>query len=134
MLPPGVVFNPTEEDRVSYLIGKVSGHTDGGGSYFIQDIQLCEHEPWELLSLAHDCCHQQMYFTHLRSRYHSEMVYREAVCGFWKNLGLSSYINDKGGKPVAVKKSLNYYKKDVKTQWLMTCTHFCTITSIRHEN
>lgn len=137
MLPSGVAFYPKDEEIVSHLIGKVSGHTDGGGSHFIKDIQLYKHEPWELSSLARDSGHQRMYFfTRLRSRSHSERVHRKAVCGFWKISGRSSYINDKDGKPIAVKKLLTYYKKDEKTQWLMeeyTLLHDHEYTLVRNQ-
>lgn len=104
---------------------------DRGGSHFIKDIQLYEHEPSELSRLAHDSCHQRMYFfTRLSSSHHSEMVYRKAGCGFWNKVGSSSWINDKDGKPLAMKHSLTT-RKMWRLNGTWRNTHFCTITSIR---
>ncbi|KAJ4709495.1 NAC domain containing protein [Melia azedarach] len=127
MLEPGMVFDPTDEELVSdFLIKKASSASQGERFDFIKYIELYQHEPSELRSLAQDSGHEKRYFfTHLEKKYQGTNINRQVPGGFWRKTGSPSLIKNKAGNTTARKTSLTYYEKDrtyaqpEKTNWLM---------------
>ncbi|KAJ4721446.1 NAC-domain protein [Melia azedarach] len=118
----GSIFDPTEKEIVDILELKVSRAEFD----LVKQIELYEHEPSELPSMAHDSSREKLYFLTLLRYLDRGVVNRQAKGGFWSIMEEPSDINNRDGNAVAKKTTLVYYmqgkhkaSEPVKTNWRM---------------
>ncbi|KAJ4709497.1 NAC domain-containing protein [Melia azedarach] len=118
----GIKFNPNDEVLAShYLVGKLSGSTEGPIFSLIKEVDVYQHDPSDLSRLAYDFGKGKMYFfAPLNKKYKAPVP----TGGYWKKTREPCCVKGKDGNSIATKNTLVYYKNDpksnpVKTQWLM---------------
>ncbi|THU46072.1 hypothetical protein C4D60_Mb09t01100 [Musa balbisiana] len=139
LLPPGFRFHPSDEELVvQYLKRKV--FSCPLPAFFIPDIDLRKHDPWNLPghfgyrsaqmmappNTRAGACQGERYFFNLRkSRYpNGKRSNRAASSGYWKATGKDKQIVASGcNQVVGIKKVLIFYRgkppAGSRTDWIM---------------
>ncbi|XP_022989098.1 transcription factor JUNGBRUNNEN 1-like isoform X2 [Cucurbita maxima] len=124
---PGFRFHPTDEELVSfYLRGKVEKRGIRLG--LIKQMDIYEHNPWDLPYGSGNVGDKEWYFYCKRGRKYKNSIRPNRVTGsgFWKATGIDKPVYSNGGEGsecIGLKKTLVYYRgsagKGTKTYWMM---------------
>ncbi|XP_050375938.1 protein CUP-SHAPED COTYLEDON 1 [Argentina anserina] len=121
-LPPGFRFHPTDEELITYYLGrKVSDVSFTSQAVAVVDLNKCE--PWDLPGKA-SMGEKEWYFFNLRDRKYPTglRTNRATEAGYWKTTGKDKEIL-RQGVLVGMKKTLVFYKgrapRGEKTNWVM---------------
>ncbi|KAJ4709484.1 NAC domain-containing protein [Melia azedarach] len=100
----GIRFNPNDEVLAShYVAGKSCGSTNGPIFSLIKEVDVYQHDPSDLSSLAYDFGKGKMYFfTPLNKK--SEVPVPSG--GYWKKTREPTYVEGKDRNPIASKNTL----------------------------
>ncbi|XP_060171135.1 NAC domain-containing protein 105-like [Lycium barbarum] len=123
--PPGVRFNPTEEELVGYYLKKWVNSEPDDGFIFIPDIEP-GLEPWDIKDKAKILGYEEQedwYYFVLNNRKYKTgtKMHRATKAGYWKASGLDKAVFSKNGEQIGTKRSLAFYEgrapKGKRTNW-----------------
>eukprot|EP00850_Spirogloea_muscicola_P019859 SM000201S05915 [mRNA] locus=s201:67813:71195:- [translate_table: standard] len=121
-VPPGFRFHPTDEELVwHYLRPKVAGR--GPDFPIFGEIEIYNHEPWDLPVLGVGGEHQSYFFTHRKRKYPGgHRAKRTTEAGYWKATGKDRPVY-RGRTQIGMMKTLVYHlgraPNGEKMDWVM---------------
>uniref|UniRef100_A0A7N0UX38 NAC domain-containing protein n=1 Tax=Kalanchoe fedtschenkoi TaxID=63787 RepID=A0A7N0UX38_KALFE len=120
-LPPGVRFQPTDEELVFQYLAKKIFHLPLPAS-IIPEVEVCKSDPWDLPG---DKSETRYFFSSREAKYpNGSRSNRATGSGYWKATGIDRKIMCRGRNQVGgLKKTLVFYQgkpnKGTRTDWIM---------------
>ncbi|KAJ6675427.1 putative proteinC DOMAIN-CONTAINING PROTEIN 86-LIKE [Salix viminalis] len=116
----GFKFQPSVEELLSkYLVPKTRGDIMKG--FPMEDVKLCEHEPWDLpgKSIINVAGQVAWYFFCPRDL-KGKLQRRKTKAGNWKPTSNTKSIMAEGtGNQIGVMRTLRFYEGEVRTGWMI---------------